>query len=124
MMKKVALLSLAVLALSTVPLFAAAPACYTFDCTAGQTCTFNASCSTATPIWRVWYDFGDGTTSGHVSNTATVSHTYATRAQGGPPFPSVKLTVIPWVGPIISVTCQMPVNWPFGPPPLPTGTCQ
>ena len=115
----------AVLALLlSAPAFADAPACYTYDCSTGLTCTFNASCTTTSPIWRVWYDFGDGGTSGHVAPTTTVSHTYLDYDDGGPAFPLVKLTVIPFSGPILTVTCNMPINQVFGPPMTPTGTCE
>lgn len=113
----------AALALLTAPAFADAPACYEFDCV-NQTCEFVATCTTTSPVWRVWYDFGDGGTSGHVSPGTTVSHTYATYGNGGPAYPSVKLTVIPWSGPILTVTCDMPVNQTFGPPMLPYGMCE
>lgn len=114
---------LASLALVTTPAFADAPACYTYDCE-GQTCTFEATCTTTSPVWRVWYAFGDGGTSGHVGPSSTVSHTYLERLEGGPAYPQVTLTVIPWSGPILTVTCDMPINQTFGPPLSSSGTCQ
>lgn len=124
MIRKLPFLALLIgLALISAPTFADAPACYSYDCD-DQTCTFEASCTTTSQIWRVWYDFGDGGKSGFVGPTTNVDHTYLTRAQGGPAYPAVKLTVIPFSGPILTVTCDMPVNQVFGPPMLPFGTCE
>lgn len=124
MFRKLSLFALVFgLTLVAAPSFADAPACYSYDCT-GQTCTFEATCSTASHIWRVWYDFGDGNSSGLTSPNTSIDHTYLTRAQGGPAYPPVTLTIITFGGPILTVTCEMPVNQAFGPPLLPYGTCE
>ena len=123
MLPKLSKFLLVSLALIATPTFADAPACFTYDCP-DQTCTFEASCTTTSPVWRVWYDFGDGGTSSYAGLGTEVSHTYLEHSEGGPFYPVVKLTVIPWSGPILTVSCEMPVNQAFGPPLQSFGTCE
>lgn len=95
---------------------------WTCQNTAARTCTFDASGSDPSPfIWRFWYEFGDGTTSGHGGPIR--SHAYP----AGATTYDVTLHVIRWGTPSAQeVTCTIdpPWDWPFGPPAIfTTGTC-
>lgn len=69
----------------------AATACFDWDCTAGGgACTFDASCSSATPyVWKYNFTWGDGTGTG-LTGTPTQSHNYGST---GPAYPTVTLTI-------------------------------
>lgn len=93
----------------------AATACFDWDCTAGGGyCTFDASCSSASPyIWRYKFEWGDGTSTGLTSDP-TWDHDYT---PSGPPYPEVKLTIYFFDEPTSkSVTCDIVARNVVGPP--------
>lgn len=98
--------------------------CFQYDCVGG-TCTVDPSCSSADPfIWKVVFDWGDGTSTGFVAPGVPYSHTYANQA--GCSEAVIKLTVWPWSDDIRSVSCPVLYTFcPYGgvPPSLYAGTC-
>lgn len=95
----------------------ATDACYTWDCDeATRTCTFDASCSTWTGLWRYRWDFGDG--SGLVlTGNPSIQHTFSGN------YSTVELMVIPYSTDPDAVSCEVIVKNNVSPP-LPTsGTC-
>jgi hypothetical protein len=122
-MKKMFLMSVVfagMLSLASAP--AHAGACFDWFCDQSTgTCTFDASCSTASPsIYKYNFDFGDGTTTG-LTGTATWSHTFTSGYDS-----NVSLTIIFFSGSgSATVTCPI---WhhilPVGPQPPFAGRCQ
>lgn len=100
---------------------AADTACFDWSCNEStRTCTFDFSCSSASPfIWKYAFDFGDGTSTG-LTGATFYTHQYSS----GVFFPVVTLSIMPWSdNGMTEASCQIVVKNPFGPP-LPTsGRC-
>lgn len=100
-------------------------ACYTWSCDwSTSTCTFDAACSQGSPfVWKVRYDYGDGSTSGLTGN-GFQTHTFDANDDCAS---DVELLVVPWGGDIETVTCNViHSTCPFGPglpPSYASGTC-
>ena len=79
--------------------------CFDFACdSATQVCSFDPSCSVATPfIWKVSWDWGDGTGT-PLTGPGVLNHTFP---EGGDCFSYVTLTVFPWSNEVESVTCEV-----------------
>lgn len=102
----------------------AATACFDWDCTAGGgACTFDASCSSATPyIWKYEFsDWGDGSAGTGLSGNATHNHNYGST---GPAYPVVTLKIYFFDDPSVKqVSCDI-VTRNVVSPPLPlSGRC-
>jgi hypothetical protein len=97
----------------------ATTACYSWSCDEiTKICSFNSSCSSWTgSLYRFSWDFGDGTGT-FLTGSSTINHTYTT-----PPYPYVKLTVIPLSSSTADVTCQIVVWNNVGPTQNPFGNC-
>lgn len=95
----------------------AATACFDWDCTAGGGyCTFNASCSSATPyVWK--YNFsswGDGTAGTGLTGNPTQVHNYGST---GPAYPTVTMTIYFFDAPYSkTVSCDIVTRNVVGPP--------
>ncbi len=101
-MKRSVLVFLALLVVAAVPALSANDPCFDISCNSGS-CTFDPSCSTATPfIWKVKWDFGDGTGTA-LTGPSSQTHTYSIQNC----FADVTLTVYPWSNEIESITCQV-----------------
>lgn len=93
----------------------AATACFDWDCTAGAGyCTFDASCSSATPyVWKYNFNWGDGTSTG-LTGSATQTHDYTGT---GPAYPTVTLTIYFFDAPSSkTVSCDIVARNVVGPP--------
>jgi hypothetical protein len=112
---------------TAVAVFASVPAqagpCFDWSCSGTDTraCSFNASCSTASPyVWKYDFAFGDGSDTGLTGN-ANQNHSYASGYDA-----NVTLTIYFFSGSgYASVTCDIPYHvLPFGPQPPFSGRCQ
>jgi len=98
---------------------ATATACFDWSCHDGDTCDFDASCSTGTPyIWKYKWIYGDGTSSGLTGN-AILTHVYT----NGACYPTITLYVYDWDGDVQQVTCQIVLKNCVGPPVALSGRC-
>ena len=123
-MKKMFLMAaafVAMLGMASAP--AQAGPCFDWSCDGSGTraCTFDASCSTASPyVYKYNFDFGDGATTG-LSGSPFHNHTYASGYDS-----NVTLTILFFSGSgSASVTCTVWTHvLPVGPQPVMSGRCQ
>ena len=110
----------AIVAFASSP--AHAGACFDWSCNSStRACTFDASCSTASPyVWKYDFAFGDGSDTGLTGN-AQQNHTYSSGFDA-----EVNLTIYFFSGTgSASVTCDIATHiLPFGPQPPFSGRCQ
>lgn len=114
-------LSVSVLAFASAQAAEAATACFDWSCTTSGFCSFDASCSSASPyVWKYNFNFGDGSGTG-LTGDPTWDHDYTT---SGPPYPSVTLTIYFFSEPSSqSVTCDIVARNVVGPPLPQSGRC-
>lgn len=123
-MKKIGLMLVvfaAILCFNSAP--AQAGPCFDWTCDGSGTrqCSFDASCSTASPyVWKYDFNFGDGSDTGLTGN-ATASHTFASGYSS-----TVTLTTYFFSGSgSASVSCTVWTHvLPVGPQPPMSGRCQ
>jgi hypothetical protein len=111
----------AILVFARVP--AHAGPCFDWSCsgTASRACTFDASCSTASPfVYGYDFNFGDGSDTSLTGN-AMWSHSYSSGYDA-----TVSLTIYFWSGSSrASVSCDVIYDTlPFSPKPPSSGRCQ
>lgn len=97
-----------------------ATACFDWNCVAG-TCTFDGSCSSATPyIWKYNWTFGDGTGTG-LTSQSDPTHVYTAC------WPTVQLLVANFEGDYDTVSCEISTEYggcPGPPHGATSGRCQ
>lgn len=125
-MKKVlvpAILFIALLALGSTASYAGGTACFTWSCNQSTgACTFNASCSSASPYVLFYViDYGDGSSAGPSGSPTSFSHTYSSGYDA-----LVTLTISFFSDPSSDgATCYIHHHaLPVGPQAPDQGTCQ
>jgi hypothetical protein len=104
----------------------AATACFDWDCTAGGGyCTFDASCSSATPyIWKYEFsDWGDGSAGTGLCLSGSPNHTHD-YGSTGPAYPTVTLKIYFFDEPSVkTVSCDIVTRNVVSPPLAMSGRC-